>query len=191
MRDEMVRLAMGAVVPTPTLELSASMVRMGVPVAALVAKENALIKLGRVAVAVLWNASVVVAEDEEPKVRIFELKYASPFKENATEGEAVAMPVHPWEVTMNLVDEALLNLRKLPVKRPLVLERFVVVAKSMRRPVPSKVPVAWVRERRETSLLVEGRDEVEILKSMAMGPWEYMPPWPTVRPPWAKRLLLN
>ena len=71
-------MAAGAVVPTPTRELRPSIVKMGVPVAALVAKLNALMKLGMVAVAVLWNASVVVAAVDDPKVMILESRYVFP-----------------------------------------------------------------------------------------------------------------
>ena len=75
--------------------------------------------------------------------------WALPWTERREPGVEVAIPVEPFEVTMNLVLDALLNLRKLPMKEPLADARLVVDAKSMRRPVPSKVPVAWVRVRRE------------------------------------------
>ena len=69
--------------------------------------------------------------------------------ESADPGVVVPMPRYPWELTVNLVEDALLNCKKLPLNTPTLVPAFVVVAKSMRRPVPEKVPVAWVRVRRE------------------------------------------
>ena len=74
------------------------------------------------------------------------------------------MPTVPSDLTTNFVLDALLNWRKLPVKEPplLLAILLVVVAKSMRSPTPSNVPVAWVMVRSEVfvekAVLVAGRE---------------------------------
>ena len=68
------------------------------------------------------------------------------------------MPTLPKEEMRNWLIPWFLRLMKLPMNEPIALGVEVLdVARSMRSPVPEKVPLAWVMAKRE---VVASRREV-------------------------------